>query len=74
LCRSKKRQTDYFGGDAYHVPWSHLSAVKTSFSSGVTIKPTTIGAIVSPGNGHGLICIGPEDVGEPPMPEMRYHD
>ena len=24
--------------------------------------------MVSPGNGHMLICVGPDDVGDPPVP------
>jgi phenylpropionate dioxygenase-like ring-hydroxylating dioxygenase large terminal subunit len=69
-----KFPAENFGGDAYHVPWSHLSAVKTSFSTGVTTKPETTGAMVSPGNGHILICVGPNDTGEPPMPELLDYE
>jgi phenylpropionate dioxygenase-like ring-hydroxylating dioxygenase large terminal subunit len=69
-----KFPAENFGGDAYHVPWSHLSAVQTSFSTGVGIKPETIGAMVSPGNGHILICVGPNDTGEPPMPELLEYE
>ena len=69
-----KFPAENFGGDAYHVPWSHLSAVKTSFSTGVTTKPETTGAMVSPGNGHVLICVGPNDSGEPPMPALLDYE
>ena len=69
-----KFPAENFGGDAYHVPWSHLSAVTTSFSTGVTAKPETTGAMVSPGNGHMLICVGPQDVGEPPLPEILEYE
>ena len=69
-----KFPAENFGGDAYHVPWSHLSAVKTSFSTGVTTKPDTTGSMVSPGNGHVLICVGPKDSGEPPMPELLDYE
>src|SRR5712691_8857021 len=65
---------DNFGGDAYHVPWSHLSAVKTAFSTGVTTKPNATGHMVSPGNGHISICVGPNDSGEPPMPEVLEYE
>ena len=34
-----KFPAENFGGDAYHVPWSHLSAVETGFSVGVTAEP-----------------------------------
>jgi 3-phenylpropionate/trans-cinnamate dioxygenase subunit alpha len=69
-----KFPAENFGGDAYHVPWSHLSAVQTAFSTGVTTKPGTTGSMVSPGNGHILICVGPNDVGEPPMPELLDYE
>ena len=69
-----KFPAENFGGDAYHVPWSHLSAVRTAFSTGVTTKPETTGSMVSPGNGHILICVGPEDSGEPPMPELLDYE
>ncbi len=69
-----KFPAENFGGDAYHVPWSHLSAVKTAFSTGVTTKPDTTGSMVSPGNGHILICVGPKDVGDPPMPEILDYE
>jgi phenylpropionate dioxygenase-like ring-hydroxylating dioxygenase large terminal subunit len=69
-----KFPAENFGGDAYHVQWTHLSAVKTAFSAGVTAQPTSAGAAVSPGNGHGLICVGPNDVAEPPIPELLAYE
>src|SRR5207302_5073913 len=69
-----KFPAENFGGDAYHVPWSHLSAVQTSFSTGVTTKPGATGHMVSPGNGHISICVGANDVGEPPMPEILAYE
>jgi phenylpropionate dioxygenase-like ring-hydroxylating dioxygenase large terminal subunit len=69
-----KFPAENFGGDAYHVQWSHLSAVTTAFSSGVTTRPTTTGSMVSPGNGHVLICLGPTDVADPPMPEILAYE
>jgi phenylpropionate dioxygenase-like ring-hydroxylating dioxygenase large terminal subunit len=69
-----KFPAENFGGDAYHVPWSHLSAVKTAFSSGVATKPDATGSMVSPGNGHISICVGPNDVGDPPMPEILEYE
>jgi 3-phenylpropionate/trans-cinnamate dioxygenase subunit alpha len=69
-----KFPAENFGGDSYHVPWSHLSAVQTSFSSGVQGKPGTKGAMVSPGNGHVLICVGPDDIGDPPVPEVLAYE
>jgi phenylpropionate dioxygenase-like ring-hydroxylating dioxygenase large terminal subunit len=69
-----KFPAENFGGDAYHVQWTHLSAIKTSFSAGVTAQPTAGGAMVSPGHGHMLICVGPNDSGEPPVPELLAYE
>jgi phenylpropionate dioxygenase-like ring-hydroxylating dioxygenase large terminal subunit len=69
-----KFPAENFGGDAYHVPWSHLSPVKTNFSAGVTTRAETTGSMVSPGNGHVLICVGPNDSGDPPMPEILEYE
>jgi phenylpropionate dioxygenase-like ring-hydroxylating dioxygenase large terminal subunit len=69
-----KFPAENFGGDTYHVPWSHQSAVMTGFSSGVQTKPHTTGRMVSPGNGHILICVGPSDFGEPHMPELTAYE
>jgi 3-phenylpropionate/trans-cinnamate dioxygenase subunit alpha len=69
-----KFPAENFGGDTYHVGWSHLSAVKTNFSVGVSTRSEAKGAMVSPGNGHALICVGPDDVGDPPMPEILEYE
>ena len=69
-----KFPAENFGGDAYHVQWNHLSAVKVAFSRGATANPNNAGRMVSPGNGHGLICIGPDEVGDAPMPEIEDYE
>ena len=69
-----KFPAENFGGDAYHVQWNHLSAVKVALSRGVTANPGSSQRMVSPGNGHGLICVGPDDVGDPPMPELEAYE
>jgi phenylpropionate dioxygenase-like ring-hydroxylating dioxygenase large terminal subunit len=69
-----KFPAENFGGDAYHVPWSHLSPVQTAFSTGIQTKPETTGSMVSPGNGHVLICVGPNDVADPPMPAILEYE
>ena len=69
-----KFPAENFGGDSYHVQWSHLSAVKTNFSSGAATKPETTGRLVSPGNGHVLICFGPNDVADPPTTEILEYE
>jgi 3-phenylpropionate/trans-cinnamate dioxygenase subunit alpha len=69
-----KFPAENFGGDAYHVQWTHLSAITTAFSSGVTANPKSTGSMVSPGNGHVMICVGPDDVGDPPMPAIQEYE
>src|SRR5437899_6633272 len=69
-----KVPAENLGGDAYHVQWTHLSAIKTSFSAGVVTKPNATGTMVSPGNGHVVICVGPNDVGDPPVPEILAYE
>src|SRR5580704_8630229 len=51
-----KFPAENFGGDSYHVPWSHLSAVQTSFSSGVQGKPGTTGTSFPRQRSHSDLC------------------
>jgi 3-phenylpropionate/trans-cinnamate dioxygenase alpha subunit len=69
-----KFPAENFGGDSYHVQWSHLSAVETRFSVGATARKDATGGMVSPGNGHGLICIGPGEIADPPMSELQAYE
>jgi len=69
-----KFPAENFGGDAYHVQWNHLSAVKIGLSRGVTANTHSTQRMASPGNGHALICVGPDDVGDPPMPEIEAYE
>jgi phenylpropionate dioxygenase-like ring-hydroxylating dioxygenase large terminal subunit len=69
-----KFPAENFGGDAYHVGWSHLSAVETGFSVGSTATPKHANRMVSPGNGHVLICIGPDGYGDAPVPEIQQYE
>lgn len=70
-----KLPAENFAGDGYHVGWSHLSAIKTGFSGDFRVKPSTGGCMIYPGNGHCFIGLGPDDVGDPPVPEiLAYED
>src|SRR6201997_1010834 len=69
-----KFPAENFGGDSYHVQWSHLSAVTTNFSLGAATKQETTGSLVSPGNGQVLICSGPNDIAAPPIPEVLEYE
>jgi phenylpropionate dioxygenase-like ring-hydroxylating dioxygenase large terminal subunit len=69
-----KFPAENFGGDAYHVHWSHLSAVETGFSVGSTSRPSGRNKMVSPGNGHMTICIDPDNYGDAPMPVIQEYE
>ena len=51
-----------------------MAAVMTSFSTGVTTRPNATGTMVSPGNGHVVICLGPEMSAEPPGDRLLDYD
>lgn len=69
-----KLPAENFGGDAYHVPWTHLSAVRTGFTVGVTAVPTGGGRLVSPGNGHCMVTVRPEDSPDPPVASIQEYE
>jgi 3-phenylpropionate/trans-cinnamate dioxygenase alpha subunit len=69
-----KLPAENFGGDGYHTSWSHLSAIRTGFAGDFRLRPTTGGTLVSPGNGHCIIALGPNDVAEPPEPELLSYE
>jgi 3-phenylpropionate/trans-cinnamate dioxygenase subunit alpha len=69
-----KFPAENFGGDRYHVPWSHLSAIRTGFSSGGSTRPTAGGRVISPGNGHCILASGAHDVSDPPVPEILAYE
>jgi len=69
-----KFPAENFGGDAYHVGWSHSSAITTGFSVGSTANPGAKNRMVSPGNGHMLICIGADGYGDAPLPEIQAYE
>ena len=70
-----KLPAENFGGDAYHTAWTHLSAIQSGFAGNFRVEAKPDGALVSPGNGHCVITVGPEDVVDPPVPEiLRYEE
>ncbi|MGE5268990.1 MAG: aromatic ring-hydroxylating oxygenase subunit alpha, partial [Thiohalocapsa sp.] len=69
-----KFPAENFGGDAYHVGWSHRSALDTGFSVGSTASPAGSNRMVSPGLGHGLICIGADRYGDAPLPAIQDYE
>jgi phenylpropionate dioxygenase-like ring-hydroxylating dioxygenase large terminal subunit len=69
-----KLPAENFGGDGYHVSWSHLSAVQTGSGGDFRIAPDPQGTILSPGNGHCLAAVGPDTVADPPAPEILEYE
>ncbi|MEY3251077.1 MAG: 3-phenylpropionate/cinnamic acid dioxygenase subunit alpha [Pseudomonadota bacterium] len=56
-----KFPAENLAGDGYHVQWSHGAAIRGGFDSAPTANPRSIGHDVAAGNGHGFICVGPDD-------------
>ncbi len=69
-----KLPAENFAGDAYHTAWSHLSAIRTGFAGDFRLRPSTQGAVLSPGNGHCIIALGPEDMAAPPEPDILVYE
>ena len=65
-----KIPADSFGGDPYHVGWTHRSALTTGFGGDFRAKRENTGAMVHPGNGHCINATGPGDIVDPPFPEI----
>ena len=65
-----KFPAENFGGDGYHVQWSHLSAIRTGSGGDFRINPDPGGVMLSPGNGHCVIGVGPDTIADPPVPEI----
>ena len=68
-----KFPAENFAGDAYHATWSHLSAITTGYGASVDRRKWT-GNVVSPGNGHCMVAIGPDDAADPPVPEILAYE
>ena len=69
-----KMPAENFAGDAYHVPWSHLSPIRAGFSVGVTAAPVKGGGPVSTPHGHGMITVAAGQSGEPMDILNQYED
>ena len=69
-----KFPAENFAGDGYHVPWSHLSAVRTGSGGDFRVKPDPAGMALSPGNGHSVMSVGPAMEADPPIPEVLAYE
>jgi 3-phenylpropionate/trans-cinnamate dioxygenase alpha subunit len=69
-----KFPAENFGGDGYHTSWSHLSAIQTGGGGDFRLTPDPKGVMLSPGNGHCVIGVGPDMVADPPAPEILAYE
>jgi len=69
-----KMPAENFGGDGYHVAWTHLSAINSGFAGNYRFQPSNSGSAVSPGNGHCVITMGADDIADPPVEEIREYE
>ena len=69
-----KLPAENFGGDGYHTAWTHLSAIRTKFSSNFRSSRNSQGRVISPGNGHCVITVNPSDPSDPPVAEILAYE
>ena len=69
-----KFPAENLGGDGYHVGWSHLAAIKAGFDTGPTADQESIGWLVSTGNGHNWITVGPNNGDGIAAPEVLEYE
>jgi phenylpropionate dioxygenase-like ring-hydroxylating dioxygenase large terminal subunit len=69
-----KLPAENFASDAYHLGWTHLSAIRTSFSRSSSATSSGIGHAISPGHGHGIGAVGPQDVVDVALPEVLEYE
>jgi phenylpropionate dioxygenase-like ring-hydroxylating dioxygenase large terminal subunit len=69
-----KFPAENFGGDGYHTSWSHLSAIQTGGGGDFRLTPDPKGVMLSPGNGHCVIGVGPDMAADPPAPEILAYE
>ena len=66
-----KLPAESFGGDSYHVQWTHLASMRAGFSEAQAGQSSGYGRPVSPGNGHGVQCNAPGEYTSPPVSDIR---
>ncbi|MEQ8825373.1 MAG: aromatic ring-hydroxylating dioxygenase subunit alpha [Filomicrobium sp.] len=61
-----KLAAENFGGDSYHGPWAHRSAMSTNFSARRPRQNDVQRFHLSPGNGHCVMGRQPDDASDAP--------
>lgn len=69
-----KFPAENFAGDSDHIGWTHLSAIRVGMRPTSQRKRDPRGALISPGNGHGIVTIAPGYDSDPPMPEIQAYE
>ena len=69
-----KFPADNFIGDSYHVPWTHLSSIKTGFAGTFRLGQSTDGVPITAGKGHGVLTAHPSAMIRPPVPEIVEYE
>ena len=73
-----KLPVENFGGDNYHVPWTHLSALRTGSISVSRQNEAQggafLGRMVASGTGHSIICRGGDVANESVIPEVQAYE
>jgi len=69
-----KFPAENFVGDMYHASWSHLSAIITGYGANREERKNWKGCVVSLGNGHGMVTLGPDDNALLPSPEIVAYE
>jgi 3-phenylpropionate/trans-cinnamate dioxygenase subunit alpha len=69
-----KFPAENFGGDGYHLGWSHRSGILTGFDTAPTAQPEVAGTLASLGNGHNMICVGPNALDGTPTPAIIAYE
>ena len=68
-----KFPAENFGGDSYHVGWSHTSALRTGTTS-TSRSDQLQGAIISPMDGHSIISRGAGEYTEAVIPGLMEYE
>ena len=69
-----KFPAENLAGDAHHVQWSHVSGIMIGMDAGPTADREAGGRIVSPGPGHGVMCVKPHDNDGTAIPELMAYE